>query len=386
MNVLARLAINPVLLKNSLNFDNFANQTFSTATPADNSHLVIPLDGSIIGNMRFSSAFAVFAVVLGTAVLLGQTVSSPAARKAPTEYRLDDGIGAVAFYPGADYRSFVEARFMVSSLDELESQISQLQRGAALHWLPHRWDNSGNPILFASGQYEQFVRFCSDHGIQILIERTYKHHLAADGSYTRTVIAAGEKERTPIEFRSVVVHLASNAARNKKQLLRMLFDPKTKLFYWQNYDLYPGYAPEGDATLADQWLGVVYLGSHQMAMFKIGLGAELMIRVSTKRQNSLSQGQASAIRALEGKRTTPFQNSKFVTFWKQLPPDFFKQCMTDVYMPIIQSVQRQANRWQVIVAAQNGNIAVLLLDDSYNLTSTKVTLNPDADSVGGCKR
>lgn len=60
--------------------------------------------------------------------------------------------------------------------------------------------------------------------------------------------------------------------------------------------------------------------------------------------------------------------------------------MTDVYMPIIQSVQRQANRWQVIVAAQNGNIAVLLLDDSYNLTSTKVTLNPDADSVGGCKR
>jgi hypothetical protein len=75
-----------------------------------------------------------------------------------------------------------------------------------------------------------------------------------------------------------------------------------------------------------------------------------------------------------------------VTYWKQLPPNFFKQCITDINMPSIQSVQRQTNQWQVTVAAQNGNTATLFLDDSYNLVSTKITLNPNADAVGGCKR
>jgi hypothetical protein len=129
---------------------------------------------------------------------------------------------------------------------------------------------------------------------------------------------------------------------------------------------------------------VIYVTSDQMAIFKPGLGAYLGIDVGTGRQDSLSQVQASATRALERKTATPFR--RFVTFWKQLPPDFFKQCMTDVYMPHIESIQRQTNRWQVAFASQNGNIAVLSLDDSYNLVSTKITLNPNADSVGGCKR
>src|SRR5271165_6781849 len=99
--------------------------------------------------MRFSSAFAVLAL---TGALFGQmTASRAVAGKAQTDYTLDDGIGAVALYPGVGYRSFVPAKFLVSSLHDLESQISQLPRGTTLHWLPHRWDGSGNPILFVSG-------------------------------------------------------------------------------------------------------------------------------------------------------------------------------------------------------------------------------------------
>ena len=111
-------------------------------------------------NMRFSSAFAVLAAVLGTGVLVGQTSASPAlAGKAQTDYTLDDGIGGVALYPGTGYRSFVEAEFLVSSLNDVESRMSQLPRGATLHWLPHHSDSLGNQILFARGQYEQFARF-----------------------------------------------------------------------------------------------------------------------------------------------------------------------------------------------------------------------------------
>jgi len=65
--------------------------------------------------------------------------------------------------------------------------------------------------------------------------------------------------------------------------------------------------------------------------------------------------------------------------------------MTDVNMPVMQGVRRQPIKlgnliWQVTVAAQNGNIAILSLDDAYNLFSTKIVLNPNADSDGNCKR
>ena len=347
--------------------------------------------------MRFSSAFAVLVVVLGTGVVIGQTAAAPAvAGKAQTDYRLDDGIGGLALYPGVGYRSFVEAKFLVSSLQDLESRVSQLPRGTTLHWLPHNWGAVGNPasfgigqpFLFASSQYEQFVRFCSDHGIELLIERTYRPHVDADGSYSRTVVVQGDKGKAPIEFRSLAVHPASDAGGTEDSILRMLHDPESKLFYWENYGLYPGYAPEGDANLADQWLQqrAIYIASDQMAIFGIAIGGFLGVSVSAERENSLSQGQASAIRALERKTATPFRRYNLATYLKQLPPDFFKQCITDVNMPGIQSVQRQPNRWQVTVAAQNGNLAILSLDDAYNLISTKITLNPNADSVGNCKR
>ena len=338
-------------------------------------------------NMRFSSAFAVLAAVLGTGVLVGQTAASPAlAGKSQTDYTLDDGIGGVALYPGTGYRSFVEAKFLVSSLNDVESRISQLPRGATLHWLPHHSGSLGNPILFARGQYEQFARFCSDHGVQILIERTYRPHLNADGSYARTVVALGDKGKTPIEFRSVPVHLASNAGGTKDYILRMLYDPKTELFYVQNHGFYQGYAPEGAANIADQWLWsiIIYVRSDQMAVFSVTFDGKVSVVVSTKRETSFDRGQASAIHTLGREPATPFQKSMLVTY--SIPAGFFKQCITDINMPRLQGVQRETNQWQVTVAAQNGNLAILSLNDSYNLISTQIVVNPKADSVGGCKR
>jgi hypothetical protein len=246
-------------------------------------------------------------------------------------------------------------------------------------------DNYGNPVLFARGQYEQFARFCSDHGVQVLIERTYQPHLNADGSYARTVVALGDKGKTPIEFRSVPVHLASKAGGAKDYILRMLYDPKTKLFYQQNYGMYQGYGPEGDAILSDQWLGmiIIYLRSDQMTLFGLKFDGNVGVVVSTKRATSLDQGQAIAIRVVGSETANPFQKSTVVTYSK--PADFFKQCMTDINMPRLQGVERQTNQWQVTVAAQNGNLAILLLDDSFNLISTKIVLNPKADLEGGCK-
>jgi hypothetical protein len=345
-------------------------------------------------NMRIASAFAVLAFMLGTGDLVRQTAASPPrVGKVETDYRLDEGIGGaalhgLALYPGAGYRSFVEAKFIVSSLADLESRITQLPRGTTLHWSPlwEREEIGIDPFLFAKGRYEQFRQFCNDRGIKILIERTYPSHLDADGSFARTVLALTEKGKTPLEFRSVKVHVASHAGGNEDRILRMLYDPESKLSYWEVWNLYPGYSPREEAILADQqlWSRVIYIASDQMAIFQAMLGAELRIDVGREHHDSLRQVQASTVRALERKTPPPF--SKFLSFDEQLPPDFLKQCMTDVYMPHIESVQREANGWKVTFASQNGNIALLSLDDSYNLVSTKVTLNPNSDSVGGCKR
>jgi hypothetical protein len=182
--------------------------------------------------MRFSSAFAVLAL---TSALFGQMTASRAVpRKAQTDYTLDDGIGAVALHPGEGYRSYVQAEFLASSLHDWESRISQLPRQTTLHWLPHKLGISGNPILFESGKYGQFVRFCSDHEMQLLIQRAYRPHVNADGSYTRTVVALGDKGTTHVEFRSVAVHLAPDAGGDKDYILRVLYDPKTKLFLLGN--------------------------------------------------------------------------------------------------------------------------------------------------------
>lgn len=224
--------------------------------------------------------------------------------------------------------------------------------------------------------------------LRLLVQRTYLPHVDANGTYDRTVVALTNEGRTPIEFRSLAVRLASHAGGAKDCVLRMLYDPKTKLFYWESYGLYPGYAPEGDANLADQYLrsAVIYLDSSQIVLFSIGFGGSVSVHVSTEREDSLSRGQASTIHGLERKTATPFRISKVVTYWKQLPASFFQQCITDINMPNIQSVERQTKLWQVTVAAQNGNTAMLSLDESYNLISTKITLDPNADTVGGCKR
>jgi hypothetical protein len=339
--------------------------------------------------MRFSSIFVVLITALGACSSACQTVPSPGvSARAQTEYTLDDGIGAVAVYPGAGYRSFVPEKFLVSSLAELESQLRQAPRGTTLRWLPHHRDNSGNPILFASGQYEQFLQFCQDHEIKILIERTYRPHVDADGTYARTVIARTDEGRTPIAFRSIVVHPSSNAPHSDGYLLQMLYDPKSKLFHWEKYGVYSGYSPEANARLEDNLLSirVIYLASDQMSIFGLGVGASIGVAVSTERENSLAQGQASAIRAIEGQTSTHFRNYNLAAYLHQLPPGFFEQCVTDIDMPIIHGVQHQPNHWQVSVAAQNGNVAVVSLDDNYNLISTKVTLNPDSDAIGRCKK
>lgn len=210
-------------------------------------------------------------------------------------------------------------------------------------------------------------------------------HVKAEGTNTKTVTALRNTGATSVLFRSLGVQVTPNSGRPKKYVLRMLYDPKTRLCYWEALERYPGYAPEGDANLT---LGnaTIYIAPDRIALFRIAMGG-LLISESEERQSSLDEAQKNAMRSLDKRALSQQLRTKRVDYLKQIPNpgDFLKQCITDIDMPHIQTIQRRGHQWEVKVAAQNGNEAVLSLDKSDNLISSKVILNPNADFASGCK-
>jgi hypothetical protein len=61
------------------------------------------------------------------------------------DYMLDGGSGEIALYQAPGYLSYVPPEFIVHSLDQLKSRVSQLAPGTRLHWDPNKRDASDIP-------------------------------------------------------------------------------------------------------------------------------------------------------------------------------------------------------------------------------------------------
>ena len=111
--------------------------------------------------------------LFATAVIFSVLIAPLESQQAQTvKYRLEDfdsGATKFALYPGEYWRSYIDPKYVVQSLKELEKRVSQLPPGTTLYWKPLKWDPSGKPILFSDGQYDQFAKFCIDHKIGLLI-------------------------------------------------------------------------------------------------------------------------------------------------------------------------------------------------------------------------
>jgi hypothetical protein len=77
-------------------------------------------------------------------------------------------MGEIPLYPDDAYRSFVDSKYIVPSLEDLERRARQLLPGRRLHWDSYKRDPSGKPILFSKGQYDRFAKFCRDHNIELI--------------------------------------------------------------------------------------------------------------------------------------------------------------------------------------------------------------------------
>jgi hypothetical protein len=116
-----------------------------------------------------SKIFLLVAVVMA---VVAASHAASAQKKQQThaiDYILDNSLGTIALYPGLGYRSYVDPKDIVPSLEDLERRVSNLPPGARLYWTPYKRDPSGEPILFSKGQYDRFARFCRDHKIELIV-------------------------------------------------------------------------------------------------------------------------------------------------------------------------------------------------------------------------
>ena len=116
-----------------------------------------------------SKIFVLVAVIIAVMTANHAATAGRAQQAQATDYTLDNGAGEIALYPGDAYRSFVDAKYIVPSLEDLERRVGRLLPGARLHWEPYKRDSSGKPILFSNGQYERFAKFCRDHQIELIV-------------------------------------------------------------------------------------------------------------------------------------------------------------------------------------------------------------------------
>jgi hypothetical protein len=84
-------------------------------------------------------------------------------------YMLDNYLGAIALYPGAFYRGMVESKYYMPSLEALEQRVARLPHGSKLLFSPYKRDHFGRPIIFATGEFDQFERFCHDDEIELIV-------------------------------------------------------------------------------------------------------------------------------------------------------------------------------------------------------------------------
>jgi hypothetical protein len=82
---------------------------------------------------------------------------------------LDNSVGSVYLYPGAFYRGMIESKYYVPSLEALEQRVAVLPHGTQLLNSPYKRDRVGRPIIFSTGEFDQFERFCHDHDIELII-------------------------------------------------------------------------------------------------------------------------------------------------------------------------------------------------------------------------
>jgi hypothetical protein len=210
-----------------------------------------------------------------------------------------------------------------------------------------------------------------------------------DATYTREFDAIRDNVKASIEFHSMLIRVLDRDGKPRKFVVRMLFDPQTKLFFWEYFEVYSNYSSESAESDARVFASVstVYISADRLTRFQITTAVPLAISESTDRYDSLNQAQDDLLNSFQREPLpdSRLEKSKAVDYLHSMPEGFLLQCKPDIkYPPRIETLKREGKSWKLQIRAQNGNTAEIWLDDAYNLELTNFTISP-ASRILGCR-
>jgi hypothetical protein len=181
-------------------------------------------------------------------------------------------------------------------------------------------------------------------------------------------------------MRSVLLKVEAPTGKSSEFVVHMLHDPRTKLFAYHYFQTYQGFDLDRDRKMFASSV-FVYVGPHQLVIFKSYFGPEAAAWKDTETYSSMDGGQASVLRFFEAHRATAETelqaHANKIELMKKIPRQFMEQCYSAMAtLPKIESLEREADIWKFTLTGPNGNSAEVSVDDSLTVVSTKLMPRP----------
>jgi len=185
------------------------------------------------------------------------------------------------------------------------------------------------------------------------------------------------REKVPVESRELQARIELPNQKTETLYVSMLYDPHTKLFWWNTDAVAAANARKGGgiSTLLPRD-SVMCLTDSKFVLFWNGefSGGYVFVLESAEHYLTLDEGQTHVLRVLHDQPEFIWKDQR-INF-PGLPRDFlFSKADSAIRIgPKLKDVTRVGNEWHISEEGPNGGSALIVLSDKYEVIRT--TLQP----------
>lgn len=186
--------------------------------------------------------------------------------------------------------------------------------------------------------------------------------------------------RARVESREIEVEIDLPRQQPVRWYVSMLYDPKTKLFWWNSDSVAAASARrnQGVPALLPRE-STVCLTDAKFVLFWNGWvsGDSIFVRESSDHFSSIESGQDHVLQVL-GSRRGDIEAGKFIHQYKEvkfpgLNKDFlYKKYVANAVGPSLKDVTQVDDKWHIVEEGPNGGNALIVLDNNYQVLSVKI--------------
>jgi hypothetical protein len=215
---------------------------------------------------------------------------------------------------------------------------------------------------------------------QLLLSLTAPVRIVPESFRSRKVEVRKGVHKIHLESREAEVEIKLSNEKTVTWYVSMLYDPQTRLFWWNSDSL--------SAASARRNLGipallprdsVICLTDSKFVMFWNGWvgGASIFIRESSEKYSSMDEGQSHVLQVLEARRPD-IEGGNLIHQYKEvkfpgLNRDFlYKKYVANAIGPTLKDVTEVGGEWHVVEDGPNGGSALIVLNNKYDVLKTTI--------------